>query len=129
MGERGGRLQWIAWSALLSVCAAVLLFGRVELLAFALSAVLYNTAWNLSLSYQYATVNAVDDTGIGVAAAPAFHSAGAAAGPAIAAVLIMPGEHAVVVWLVIASVLASLICFAAAGAVHGRRRLKAFESG
>lgn len=44
MGERRGRLPWIAWSALLSVCAAVLLLGKVGLPAFALSAVLYNVA-------------------------------------------------------------------------------------
>lgn len=129
MGERRGRLQWIAWSALLSVCAALLLLGKVGLPSFALSAVLYNIAWNLSLSYQYATVNAVDGSGIGVAAAPAFHSAGAAAGPAIAAVLIGPGDHAVVIWLVCASVLASLGCFIAAGAVHGRRNPRMTPSG
>ena len=129
MGERGGRLQWIGWAALLSVCAALLLLGKVGWLAFALSAVLYNIAWNLSLSYQYATVNAVDGTGIGVAAAPAFHSAGAAAGPALTAVLIVPGHHAVVIWLVCASVLASLGCFTAAGALHGRQRLKMSAAG
>jgi predicted MFS family arabinose efflux permease len=128
MGERGGRLQWIAWAAVLSVAAALLLLGKVGLLAFGLSAILYNIAWNLSLSYQYATVNAVDGTGIGVAAAPAFHSAGAAAGPAITAVLIVPGSHAVVIWLVCASVLVSLGCFTAAGALHGRQRLKTPET-
>lgn len=124
MGERRGRLPWIAGSAVLTVWAALLLLGHVGLPAFALSAVLYNIAWNLSLTYQYATVNAVDGTGIGVAAAPAFHSAGAAVGPATAAALIGPGGHLVVIWLVCASVLASLGCFTAAGAVHGRQRLK-----
>jgi predicted MFS family arabinose efflux permease len=120
MGERRGRLPWIAWSALLSVCAALLLLGKVALLAFGLSAVLYNIAWNLSLTYQYSVVNAVDDTGVGVAAAPAFHSAGAAVGPAVAAVLIGPGHQVIVIWLVCFGVLASLACFAGAASLHGR---------
>lgn len=124
-GERHGRLQWIAWSALLTVGAAALLLGKVGLPAFALSAVLYNIAWNLSLTYQYGTVNAVDGTGVGVAAAPAFHSAGAAAGPAIAALLIGPVGHEVVIWLVCAGVLSSLGCFTAAAAMHCRRSLTA----
>lgn len=123
VGERRGRLPWIAWSALLTVCAALLLLGKVSLPVFVLSAVLYNTAWNLSLTYQYGTVNAVDDTGVGVAAAPAFHSAGAAVGPAVAALLIVPGNHQVVIWLVCAGVLASLGCFAAAGVMRGSQRL------
>jgi MFS family permease len=122
LGERYGRLAPIALCALVTVVAALLLAGKVALPGFIASTVLYNLAWNLSLTYQYSTVNAVDRSGRGVAAAPAFHSGGAAAGPAVAAFLVSPADHGSVVWLVTASVLASLGCFAAASRLQRARR-------
>jgi MFS transporter, DHA1 family, inner membrane transport protein len=111
MGERHGRIPAIAASAVASVLAALLLVGKVSPAAYEVSAVVYNFAWNLSLTYQYGAVNAADRTGRGVAAAPAFHAAGASAGPALAAVLVRPDDHRSVVWLVCTSVLLSLACF------------------
>lgn len=125
LGERRGRLLPIAVSAVVTIVAVLLLKGHVGIDAFVGSAVLYNVAWNLSLTYQYSTVNAVDRSGCAIAVAPAFHSAGAAAGPALAALLVSPRDHTSVIWLVCTSVIASLACFAAAsGSLNiGQRRM------
>ncbi len=81
LGERRGRLFPIAASAVMTAIAALLLLGTLHFVDFLSSAVVYNFAWNLSLAYQYAAVNAADRTGSGVAAAPAFHNAGFTVGP------------------------------------------------
>jgi hypothetical protein len=89
--------------------------------AYLLSAGIYNFAWNLSLSYQYAAVNAVDDTGRGIAIAPAFHGGGAAAGPAVAAFLMRGSDYQVVYWLSSAAVLLSCGAFALSAACRKDR--------
>jgi predicted MFS family arabinose efflux permease len=114
LGERRGRWLPIALSAAMTVVAATLLSGTLRLPAFVASTVLYNFAWNLSLAYQYSVVNAVDRSGRGVALAPAFHAAGGAAGPAVAALFVNEHDHGGVIWLVSASVLGSLACFSQA---------------
>ena len=57
----------------------------MSMAAYVTALVIYNFAWNFSLTFQYSAVNAVDGTGRGVAARPAFHGLGAAIGPGIAA--------------------------------------------
>jgi predicted MFS family arabinose efflux permease len=111
LGEKKGRLLPIAACAVGTVVAASLLLGKHGLPGFVASVVAYNFVWNLSLAYQYASVNAADTTGRGLAAAPAFHNAGSMVGPAIASLLISPGDLRSVVWLVNVSALASLACF------------------
>jgi MFS family permease len=115
LGERRGHLAPLAGSAVVTVIAVLLLLGTVRFVGFVTSSALYCFAWNLSLAYQYATVNAADRSGRGIAAAPAFHNAGFTVGPAIAGILVSPRDHGSIVWLVCASVLASLACFVAAG--------------
>lgn len=112
--ERRGRLLPIAVSAFGIVISALMLIGAFGLTAFVSSAILYNIAWNLSLAYQYSTVSAVDESGRGIAVAPAFHGAGGAAGPLVAGLLVSPSDHSSVLWLVCVSVMASLACFALA---------------
>ncbi len=114
LGNRRGRLLPIGASALLTVGSVLPLLNHIGLAGFVGSAVVYNFVWNLSLTYQYSTVNAVDRSGRGVAAAPAFHAAGGSAGPAAAALLIGPGDYRAVILLVAASVLLSYACFALA---------------
>ena len=111
LGDRRGRLLPIAASAVLTVLAVTPLLSHVGFGTFVGSAIVYNFVWNLSLAYQYSTVNAVDRSGRGVAAAPAFHAAGGSVGPAIAALLIGPGSYQAVIVLAAASVLLSLACF------------------
>jgi predicted MFS family arabinose efflux permease len=120
LGSRRGFLMPIAVSAVGVVLAVVLLTGNLQLTAYVVSAVVYGIAWNLSITYQYSTVNIVDRSRRGVALAPAFHNAGGAAGPALAALVVTENDHSGVLWLVSVSVLASLVCFLVALRLHGR---------
>jgi MFS transporter, DHA1 family, inner membrane transport protein len=110
-GTRIHRNWALGIGALLTLLAAGMLIGTPRIAAFTVSAALYNFAWNYSLAYQYAAVNATDPTGHSVALAPAFHTAGAAAGPAIAALLVTPTDQSIVIWLIYIGTLASLACF------------------
>jgi predicted MFS family arabinose efflux permease len=120
LGGRRGFLLPIAWSAIAVVLATVLLMGKLQLTAYVVSAVLYGIAWNVSMTYQYNTVNLVDRSRRGVALAPAFHNAGGAVGPALAALVVTANDHSGVLWLVSVSVLASLVCFVIAARLHAR---------
>jgi MFS family permease len=120
LGGRRGFLLPIAWSAIAIVLAMALLLGKLQLTAYVVSAVLYGIAWNVSMTYQYSTVNIVDRSRRGVALAPAFHNAGGAVGPAIAALVVTASDHSGVLWLVSVSVLASLVCFVIALRLHAR---------
>lgn len=109
--ERYGRAWPLAFGALGTVMAAWLLAGELTQRLFIASVALYNFVWNYSLAYQYAAVNAVDESGCSVAVAPAFHALGAAMGPAVAGLLLVNGNFNVVVVLVSVSVILSLVMF------------------
>jgi predicted MFS family arabinose efflux permease len=111
LGNRAGRTAPLAASALLVVAAAALALGRPGLGQLAASVLAFNLAWNLALPYQYAAVNALDQSRRGVAVTPAFSAAGIAAGPAIAAAVVAPGDYAAVLGLTAAAALASALCF------------------
>lgn len=120
LGGRRGFFIPIAASAVAIVLAVVLLTGNLRLTAYVVSAVIYGIAWNVSVTYQYSTVNVVDQSRRGVALAPAFHNAGGAAGPAVAALFVTQTDHSGVLWLVSVSVLASAACFLMALRLWGR---------
>lgn len=108
---RMGRVLPLVLSAIATVIAVAALVPEVNLVIFVLSLALYNFVWNYSLTYQYAVVAAVDESGRCIAIAPAFHAAGAALGPAIAAMLVRPGSFFAVNVLAAASVILSLFLF------------------
>ena len=120
LGGRRGFLIPIAGSAAGVVLAILLLTGELRLPAYLISAVVYGIAWNLSMTYQYSILNIVDRSRRGVAVGPALHNAGGAVGPALAALVVTENDHSGVLWLVCASVLASLVCFAIAVRFHAR---------
>ncbi len=120
LGERYGYVAPIAWSAAGVLLAIVLLTGNLHLTAYMISAVVYGIVWNVSMTYQYSAVNLVDRTRRGVALAPAFHDAGGAVGPALAALAVTAKDHSSVLWIVVLSVLASWACFAFALRLHVR---------
>ena len=122
LGFRRGLLMPIAVSTVAIVVAVVMLTGALHLTAYVVSAVIYGNAWNLSMTYQYSTVNVVDRSRRGVALAPAFHNAGGAAGPAIAALFVSEHDHSSVIWLVTVSVLTSLACFMIALRLHAKAK-------
>jgi predicted MFS family arabinose efflux permease len=120
LAERYGYVMPIAWSAVGVVLAVVLLTGNFHLTAYVVSAVLYGIVWNVSMTYQYSAVNIVDRTRRGVALAPAFHDAGGAVGPALAALGVTAKDHSSVYWIVVLCVLGSWVCFAVALRLHAR---------
>jgi predicted MFS family arabinose efflux permease len=121
LGARRGFLMPIAASAIAIVVSVALLTGNLQMPAYVLSAVIYGIAWNVSITYQYSTVNLVDASRRGVALAPAFHNAGGAAGPAVAAIFVTEHDHGGVLWLVTGSVLLSWLCFQVSYQLYKRR--------
>ena len=111
LGDKYGRLRPLLLSAIGTVITAVLLSSSEALIIYVVAIALYNFVWNYSLVYQYAVVAAVDDSGRGVAIAPAFHAVGAAIGPAIAGVLVTADNFMAINALVAISVIISFIFF------------------
>lgn len=120
-GERFGRLGPLGIGAVGTVIAVTFLGAGLDATTLFISAALYNFAWNYSLPFQYATVNAIDRSGRGVAAAPAFHGAGGAAGPAVAAYVVTSESFHAVNYLVAGSVLISIVLFVLAYAVNSQK--------
>ncbi len=118
-GDRFGRIGPLLVGTLGTVVAVWLLGQEMSLTAYVVAATVYNFAWNFSLPFQYATVNAVDVSGRGVAAAPAFHGAGGAVGPGLAAMYVTETNLAPVSWLSGGGVVISFILFALAVAIAG----------
>ena len=111
-GNRLGRLLPLAIGAALVVAALALLLDEgLATNSYILALVLYNFAWNFSLAFQYAAVNAADETGRSVALAPAFHGAGGAVGPAVAALLVTTDGLTAVSLLAGLATLLSLVLF------------------
>jgi len=113
-GDRFGRIGPLALGAVGTVVALLMLGEGMSLVSFVLAAALYNFVWNFSLTFQYAAVNDVDTGGRGVAAAPAFHGAGAAVGPAAAALFVTATDLGMVNALATVAVIASFVLFALA---------------
>ncbi len=122
IGQRWSRLGMIGLGTAMVLGAVCVLTGQVTIPMFLLSNCLFNFSWNFSVAYQYALVNATDRTGYAIALTPAFHTAGATAGPAIAALLIRPHDYAGVLWLVGLGVFASFLLFGVA-TLESRRRV------
>ncbi|SEK55527.1 Fucose permease [Colwellia chukchiensis] len=78
---------------------------------YALSALIYASAWNFCLPYQLLAVNKTDKDGRYAAMIPAFQSIGGAVGPAMAGILIFDGNFIYVYLMAIITALASLVIF------------------
>jgi predicted MFS family arabinose efflux permease len=111
LGDKYGRLRPLLLSAIGTVITTALLSSSEALVIYVVAIALYNFVWNYSLVYQYAVVAAVDNSGRGVAIAPAFHAVGAATGPAIAGVLVTADNFMAINALVAVSVIISFIFF------------------
>jgi MFS family permease len=125
LGERFGRVLPLAIGAALVVAAVLLVRGAPGIAQLAWSGVLYNFAWNYSLAYQYAAVNALDTSGRAVAVSPALAAAGIAAGPAVAGFLVGGDDYTSVIWLTSAAAVASAAAFALSRLGHAAAALAA----
>ncbi len=121
-GDRFGRLRPLGVAAVVTVVAVAFLGSGLTATTLFVSSALYNFVWNYSLAFQYAAVNEIDRSGRGVAAAPAFHSAGGAAGPAVAAYMVTSESFIAVNYLVAGSVLVSLVLFVLAYIFNSQSR-------
>ncbi len=119
-GDRFGRVAPLTLGAAGTVVALVLLRSGMSFAAYVMAVAIYNFVWNFSLAFQYAAVNAVDPGGRGVAAAPAFHGAGVAVGPAFAALFVTATNLAAVNIVGGIGAVASLLLFVAAILLAGR---------
>lgn len=119
-GDRFGRVGPLALGAAGTMIALYLLRTGMSSNDYLLGIALYNLCWNFSLAFQYAAVNAVDSSGRSVAAAPAFHGAGGALGPGIAALFVSTGSFAAVNLLSGAAVALSFVLFALAIVVRAK---------
>jgi MFS transporter, DHA1 family, inner membrane transport protein len=116
-GRRFNRNGLLAVGALMIVGSVWLLLPPLSMGQFAISCGIYNLAWNFSLALNYSAINAIDPTGHVLPITPAFHSAGAAAGPAIAALLVGSYGYDCVIWLAAGGAILSVGCFFASSAV------------
>lgn len=119
-GDRFGRIGPLTIGALGTVVAVYMLGQGMQFSTYVVAAALYNFVWNFSLAFQYAAVNAVDTSGRGVAAAPAFHGAGVAVGPALAALYVTETSLVAVNVLAGSAAVASLLLFVVAIVLAGR---------
>ncbi|NRA71634.1 MAG: MFS transporter [Gammaproteobacteria bacterium] len=120
ISQRFGHVRPLALAALLTVISVYMLIESMTFTDYIIALILYNFSWNFSLTFQYAVVNSVDTSGRGVAATPAFHAMGAAAGPAIAALYVTSSNYIAVNILAISSVIISLLFFVVANKLRKR---------
>lgn len=118
MRERYGRILPLTLGTIFTVIAVYMLLADSSIIGYTIALALYNFAWNFSLTFQYAVVNAVDTTGRSIAAAPAFHALGGATGPAIAAWYVTADNFNAVNVLSISAVIISLLFFVIANKLH-----------
>jgi predicted MFS family arabinose efflux permease len=119
-GDRFGRVAPLTVGAAGTVIALLMLSSGMSFTSYVVAVAIYNFVWNFSLAFQYAAVNAVDPGGSGVAAAPAFHGAGVAVGPACAALFVTATSLGAVNVVGGLGAVASLFLFIAAIALAGR---------
>ncbi|MEJ2531977.1 MAG: MFS transporter [Halioglobus sp.] len=119
-GDRFGRVVPLTVGAAGTVIALAMLTSGMSFTTYVLAVAIYNFVWNFSLAFQYAAVNAVDPGGRGVAAAPAFHGAGVAVGPAFAALFVTATSLGAVNIVGAIGAVTSLLLFIAAIALAGR---------
>jgi predicted MFS family arabinose efflux permease len=98
----------LAIGAFLAVASAILLLEPISWPRLLLSSCLFNFTWNFTIATQYSAITALDDTGRAIAQAPAFHTAGGAAGPALGALVISAHQFANALGLVAVAALLSL---------------------
>jgi predicted MFS family arabinose efflux permease len=111
LGDRFGRLVPLTAASVMTVGAALILRGSFGVTSFLLSSVVYCFAWNYSLTYQLAAINAIDATGRGVALFGGFGNIGMAVGAALAGSIVDPGDYTPITGLMILAVCLSTALF------------------
>ncbi len=100
IGSRLPRNMMLTLGTVMVAASVLVLLGHISRFDLVASWCLLNFSWNFSVAFQFAGISSVDSSGRAVALAPAFQSAGASVGPAIAALFVAPHAYASVMWLV-----------------------------
>jgi hypothetical protein len=116
-GARFGRVTPLALGTIGTVLAVAFLLPTVGFTVFLLALALYSFVFNYSLTYQLAVIATADESGRCIAVAGAFQMVGGAMGPALAALLIVPGSFLAVNVLAAASAILSFGLFLSAARV------------
>ena len=101
------RLPLIA-SAVISVASFVLLLGQVSGIAFVVSGILFNAAWNFSMPFLSGMCSAADARGRIVCSMGCIQTVGTGLGPAVAATLLGGSGFSPVLWMSVAVVVLSM---------------------
>ena len=120
IGSRIARNAMLVLGMVMVVTSVLLLLGHISRFDLVASWCLLNFSWNFSVAYQFAGISSVDSSGRAVALAPAFQSAGASVGPAIAALFVTPHVYGSVMWLVVGGAVLSVVCFILAAKINPR---------
>ncbi len=120
IGSRLPRNAMLMLGMAMVVASVLLLLGHISRVDLVASWCLLNFSWNFSVAFQFAGISSVDSSGRAVALAPAFQSAGASIGPAIAALFVAPHVYGSVMWLVLGGAVLSVLCFILAARTNPR---------
>lgn len=113
-GGRFGQIGPLILGAAATLLSLIMLRQGMSSASYFLALALYNFGWNFSLTFQYSAVSKVDESGRGLAVAPAFHGAGGATGPIFAAMYITSDSFIAVNLIAGMAVVLSLSLFALA---------------
>jgi predicted MFS family arabinose efflux permease len=116
-------------SAAVSVASFVLLLGHISGIAFVVSGILFNAAWNFSMPFLSGMCSAADARGRIVCSMGCIQTVGTGLGPAVAATLLGRNGFSSILWMSVAVVVLSMAVVLAGLRAHHREAISgAFRS-
>lgn len=122
LGESRGVILPQVMAYVMIVASALMLSGHWGLGAFAVGAVVIKVGWFLGYPYIQGSISTLDPSGRWASVAGALQSLGTAAGPALAALVVIRGYDSIVAVALIAYGLSAILALTAARRV-GRARV------
>jgi DHA1 family inner membrane transport protein len=110
-------------SAAVSVASFVLLLGHVSGIAFVVSGILFNAAWNFSMPFLSGMCSTADARGRIVCSMGCIQTVGTGLGPAMAATLLGRSGFSSVLWMSVAVVILSMAVVLAGLRAHHRKTI------
>lgn len=126
---RSNRSLPLVASAAVSVVSFILLLGHVSGIAFVVSGILFNAAWNFSMPFLSGMCSAADARGRIVCSMGCIQTVGTGLGPAVAATLLGQNGFSSVLWMSVAVVVLSMAVVLGGLRAHHRETISgAFRS-
>lgn len=120
---RSNRSLPLVASGAVSVASFVLLLGHVSGIAFVVSGILFNAAWNFSMPFLSGMCSAADARGRIVCSMGCIQTVGTGLGPAVAATLLGRNGFSSVLWMSVAVVVLSMAVVLAGLRAHHREMI------